>query len=113
AYVLARAGIEPSRPVSRLTDGEIRRISEHVHTLSFRPTGIRGWKEAQCTSGGVALEELDPDTNESRLSPGLYITGELQDYDGPCGGFNLNHAWRTGLSAGRAAARSLSGSEQD
>lgn len=102
-YVLERIGIDAAKTIGELTEGECRAICEQVHTLEFRPTGVRGWKEAQCTSGGVALSELDEKTGESKLCPGLYITGELQDYDGPCGGYNLNHAWLTGAAAGRDA----------
>lgn len=102
-YVLARIGIDAAKTIGELTEGECHAICEQVHTLEFRPTGVRGWKEAQCTSGGVALSELDEKTGESKLCSGLYITGELQDYDGPCGGYNLNHAWLTGSAAGRDA----------
>ncbi len=31
---------------------------------------------------------------------GLYVTGELLDVDGPCGGYNLQWAWSTGARAG-------------
>lgn len=106
-YVLKRSGIDAGRPIAELSDAELTRVADNVHSLLFRPTGIRGWKEAQCTSGGIPLTEIDRDTCESKCCPGLYITGELQDYDGPCGGFNLTHAWCTGMAAGRAAAESL------
>ena len=36
---------------------------------------------------------------ESRKVKGLYILGEILDYDGPCGGFNLDNAWQTALLA--------------
>jgi predicted flavoprotein YhiN len=39
----------------------------------------------------------------SKASDELYIVGELLDYDGPCGGFNLNWAFHTGLTAGMFA----------
>ena len=103
AYVLARSEIDTAKTIGELTEAECRTICAQVHGLAFQPTGVRGWKEAQCTSGGVVLSELDEKTGESKLCPGLYITGELQDYDGPCGGYNLNHAWLTGSAAGRDA----------
>ncbi len=73
--------------------------------LRFIITGTRGWKTAQVTRGGVPLSEVGSETFESVLCKGLYITGELLDYDGPCGGFNLNWAFRTGLAAGSAAGK--------
>jgi predicted flavoprotein YhiN len=47
------------------------------------------------------------DTMESRLSPGLYVAGELLDVDGVTGGFNFQSAWTTGFVAGGSCARSL------
>ena len=38
---------------------------------------------------------------ESLKTKGLYITGELLDADGICGGYNLAFAWITGMLAGR------------
>ena len=50
------------------------------------------------------LGEVYPDTLESRYVDGLYLTGELLDVEGICGGYNLQWAWATGYLAGRAAA---------
>lgn len=65
--------------------------------------GTKGWKDAQITAGGISLDEVDPKHFESKAVPGLYFVGEILDYDGPSGGFNLDYAWNTGLKAGRAA----------
>lgn len=81
-------------------------LAEKLKNLSFDIKGTKGWTDAQVTSGGVPLNELDPETMESKIVPGLYFTGEITDYDGPCGGFNLANAWRTGMLAGQAAGRS-------
>ena len=61
--------------------------------------GVKGWKNAQCTAGGIALPEIDGKTMESKLVPGLYFAGEIIDYQGPCGGFNLQNAWETAIKA--------------
>ena len=92
------------RPISALTDEEVRTIADHVHALEFHPVQIRGWNDAQVTMGGVALDEIDEATSESLLVKGLYITGELADRDYQCGGFNLSNAWLTGLQAADAIA---------
>ena len=70
--------------------------------LRFIVTGTRGWKYAQVTCGGVPLDEICAESFESKITKGLFITGELLDYDGPCGGFNLDHALYSGLTAGRS-----------
>ena len=69
--------------------------------------GVKGWKNAQCTGGGVSVDEIDMDTMESKLIPGLYLTGELIDIQGPCGGYNLQNAWETGLKAAADINRKL------
>ena len=75
---------------------------DSIHNLRFKPSAVRGWKDAQVTSGGVLLEEVDMETCESKKCKDLYITGELLDFDGPCGGYNLSNAWFTGLKASKA-----------
>ncbi len=70
--------------------------------LRFEITGTRGWKSAQTTCGGVPLAEVDKNSFESVKTPGLFITGELLDYDGPCGGYNIDWALHTGIGAGNS-----------
>ncbi len=83
-------------------DGESK-LGKIVYRL--HPTGLRGWKEAQITCGGVDLSEVDNKTMESKIVPGLYFSGEILNYQGPCGGFNLNNAWLTGIKAGHGLAK--------
>jgi hypothetical protein len=75
--------------------------------LSFQVTGTKGWNDAQVTRGGVALEEVDEQTMESAIVPGVYFAGEILDYDGPCGGYNLHFAWKSGVLAGRSMAEAV------
>ena len=76
-----------------------------LKNLRFTVSGTKGWNDAQVTRGGVVPEEVDESTMESKILPGLYFAGEILDYDGPCGGWNLHYAWNTGLKAGEAMAR--------
>ena len=79
-------------------------MSDRLKSLTFSVCGTKGWNDAQVTRGGVTLEEVDQDTMESKLVPGLYFAGEILNYDGPCGGFNLHFAWDSGIRAGKAMA---------
>ena len=107
-YVLKRACSEAcdeylaERDVRDLGNADIFAISHQVHGLTFHPPRLKGWKEAQATSGGVSLDELDPVTGGSLITRGLFITGELADRDYMCGGFNLSNAWLTGIGAAHA-----------
>lgn len=90
----------------KATDDEIADfLADELSDMRLRVKGLKGWNEAQVTSGGVDIEEVDPNTMESKVVPGLFITGEVLDYDGPCGGYNLHHAWLTGIKAGKGLAR--------
>jgi predicted Rossmann fold flavoprotein len=85
------------------TKGNLRAAARMLKHMDFPVAGTKGWKDAQVTSGGVPLDEVDTDTMESKLVRGLFLAGEILDYDGRCGGFNLNWAFATGLKAGRSA----------
>lgn len=81
-----------------------KRIVEALKGLSIQVTGVRSYDQAQVCMGGIPLDEVDPETLESRCCRGLYLIGEMLDIDGPCGGYNLQWAWSSGAVAGRAAA---------
>ena len=63
-------------------------------------TGLEGFDRAQVMAGGVDCADIHASNLESRLLPGLHITGELLNVDGDCGGFNLMFASVCGLRAG-------------
>lgn len=65
----------------------------------------RGFDFAQVCTGGALLSQFNPDTLEALKLKGLYITGELLDVDGRCGGYNLQWAFSTGYLAGKAAGK--------
>ena len=88
-------------PESQSAEGLARQLKD----LRFTPVASKGWKDAHTTSGGVALEEVDAKTLESKLVPGFYITGEALDVDGPCGGYSLTWAFACGQIAGQAAGK--------
>lgn len=67
----------------------------------------KSFNESQVSSGGVSLEEINLNTMESKLVNNLYITGELLDITGECGGYNLGIAWRTGIIAGKSSRGDL------
>ncbi len=79
-------------------------VSQIVDSLKHFPFSIKdtaGFDKAQVTAGGVPLTEISSETMQSKLMPGLYITGELLDADGICGGYNLHWAWATAVIAAR------------
>ncbi len=97
------------KSAGELTDDEILAIVREASDLRFRVSGVKGWRYAQVTRGGVPVGETDPRTGESLRTEGLYITGEMLDTDGPCGGYNLGAAWLSGIKAGRDIAAKAAG----
>lgn len=73
--------------------------------LEFTLTGLRDYKEAIITQGGISVRDVNPGTMESKHVRGLYFAGEILDLDAVTGGFNLQIAWSTGWAAGKGAAR--------
>ncbi len=63
------------------------------------------FEQAQVCAGGVRTSEIHADTMESIYEKNLYLTGEVLDVDGICGGYNLQWAWATGFIAGKNAAK--------
>lgn len=111
------ASIVPHQAAEYMTSAyEITGFAEAaalLKCLPFHVRGLQGWKKAQVTSGGVSKYEIDPAAMESRLIEGLFFGGEVIDEDHPCGGYNLQHAWETGMICGNAMAAASAGRESE
>ena len=94
------AEISGGERIAELSEDRLRRLAQAMVDFRLPITGVSGFESAQVTAGGIRTSEVDPRTMGSRLVPGLYICGELLDVDGDCGGFNLQWAWASGLTAG-------------
>ncbi|MES2388424.1 MAG: aminoacetone oxidase family FAD-binding enzyme [Bacteroidota bacterium] len=65
----------------------------------YKMEGKTTYKEEFVTAGGIALGEIDFRTMQCKKIPGLYIAGEVADFDGITGGFNFQAAWSTAALA--------------
>jgi len=77
-----------------------RRLLDAVKNTRVPVARSLGFDHAEVTRGGVALDEVDAKTMQSKKQPGLFVCGELLDVDGPIGGFNFQAAFATGRLAG-------------
>ena len=87
----------------KLRELKIDEKNKFIDTLTNFKVSIedtKGYLDAQVTSGGVSLEEINLETMESKLVKNLYFAGEVLDLDGDCGGYNLTISFITGLIAG-------------
>src|SRR5260370_27271670 len=97
------AGDRQAAALRKIDRGKLR---EAAKRLRLTMTGTLGFKKAEVTTGGVALDEIDSRTLQSKQVPGLFIAGEVLDLDGPIGGDNNSAALSTrGLGGGRASIR--------
>lgn len=99
----AHAGIDPAAPSATLTREQRRALASAATELPLPVVGDRGFTHAEATAGGVPLSELHLQSMESRITPGLFLCGEICDVDGRIGGFNFQWAWSSGHAAGTAA----------
>lgn len=98
--IVARSGIDPEKKVNEITRQERQQIIGQVKGFCLTITGLRDFKEAIITQGGVSVREVNPSTMESKKVKNLYFAGEVLDVDAVTGGFNLQIAWSTGYLAG-------------
>lgn len=104
--LLKHINIAPlSRKSDSLSNEEIKSIARAIKSLRLKIEGTMSWNNAQSTMGGVNVKEISPSTMESKIVKGLYITGELLDVCGDCGGYNLQWAWSSGMAAGTDAVK--------
>jgi hypothetical protein len=103
--VLEGLGIAPDQVLAHLPRDARRQLTHALTATTLAVAGTRGYTVAEATAGGIALDEIDPATMESRVCGGLYLVGEVLDVDGKIGGFNFQWAWASGRAAARALAR--------
>jgi predicted Rossmann fold flavoprotein len=87
--------------LSRLDRGKLVSAAKR---LRVPIKGTLGFEKAEVTAGGVAIDEVDSRTMQSKRQAGLYLAGEVLDLDGPIGGYNFQAAWSTGWLAGTKSA---------
>lgn len=101
--LLALVGMPDDRKATGLKKTDRSKLVEAAKRLRLAITGTLGFKKAEVTTGGVALDEIDSRTLQSKQVPGLFIAGEILDLDGPIGGYNFQAAFSTGWLAGSVA----------
>ncbi|MBI3447080.1 MAG: TIGR03862 family flavoprotein [Magnetospirillum sp.] len=82
---------------------ETKALAAAVKALPLVLKRPRPLAEAISTAGGVAWAELDEGLMLRRL-PGVFVAGEMQDWEAPTGGYLLTACFATGHGAGEAAA---------
>ncbi len=93
---LESVGME-DKALRKCTREEISKILS-LKSYRFAPAGTFGYTKAEVTKGGVATEEIDPQTMGAKRVPGLYFLGEALDVTGRVGGYNLQWAFSSAMA---------------
>lgn len=101
--LIKQCGCKASMTAKEAGFNKVNEMMQKCRAFPIHISGINSMECAQICAGGVVFEEVDTNL-ESKLIPGLYLTGEMVDVDGKCGGYNLQWAWTSGYVAGRSAA---------
>ena len=88
------------KKISQLNRRDLVSLAQKAKNFELEIIGTKGFANAQVTSGGVCVEEINTETMESSVCKGLFFAGEIVDVDAPCGGYNLQWAFASGLVAG-------------
>lgn len=100
--MLELSGISEEKKVNEISREERLAFGKLIKHFEMTLTGLRSYKEAIITKGGVSVKEINPGTMESKKVQGLYFIGEVLDLDALTGGYNLQIAWSTAVAAGNA-----------
>lgn len=90
-------GCQLASIIEKQAEGDIEKAAKYTKNWKLIISGTKGFDFAQVTMGGARADEFEG--YESKLVKNLYACGEVLDKQFPCGGFNLNHAWLSGIKA--------------
>lgn len=100
-FLLKKIAVNPDSSWSELSKKSLNRIVNVTINDEYCVEGKTTFKEEFVTCGGISLSDINFNTMESKICPGLYFAGEVLDIDGVTGGFNFQAAWTTGFVAGK------------
>ena len=99
-----RQGLDATLAMPQARDRDLEALGASLGGWQLQPDGSEGWRKAEVTAGGVDTRELNQQTMESRLQPGLHFIGEVTDVTGWLGGYNFQWAWASAAACANALA---------
>lgn len=99
--IIKKSNIKRNLLLNTLSDKELDQLVNTLSNFKIKIIKTHSLDHAQVCSGGIPLNEINPQTLESLKIKNLYFTGEIIDIDGNCGGYNLGWAWMSGIIAGK------------
>lgn len=105
--LLSECSVNCSKEIGKIHPAVTEKIVSSIKRKKYKVCSVKGFNDAQVTSGGIPASEIDPDTLGLKKARGVYVAGEIIDVDGDCGGYNLQWAWSSGYKAGINAVREI------
>lgn len=106
---LEACGIDAQERWANLKAAQRSALARSLCSSQYHVKGKTTFKEEFVTAGGVNLDEVQPNTMQSKTIDNLFFAGEILNIDGITGGFNFQSAWTTGYLAAAAIARLANG----
>lgn len=94
---LDAAAVALVREVGPLSDGA-EAMAERIKALPLTLTGMQGLERAISSAGGVRLDAVDKRLM-LRSAPGVFLAGEMLDWEAPTGGYLLQASFASGVAA--------------
>lgn len=104
-FLLNEVGISGDCRIADMTSQAQQQLIQNLLHCPLNVSGKTTFKEEFVTAGGIALQEINHLTMESKLQANLFFAGEVMDVDGITGGYNFQHAWTSGFIAATAIAQ--------
>lgn len=98
--ILEKSNINFNSYYKDLNKDEKYSLVSNINEYDFNITSSNSFDSAQVCQGGIPISEVNLSTMESKKEKNLYITGEMLDINGDCGGYNLTFAFTSGIKAG-------------
>ena len=103
---LAKAGLSPVAAGLMREGGELPVEAAALAALAkacpVRVVGVAGLERAISSAGGVRWSAID-ERFMLRAAPGVFVAGEMLDWEAPTGGYLLQACFATGAAAARGA----------
>lgn len=95
--LMQEAAISSGRPLALFSPADLAHL---INAIPVRLTGVAPIERAISTAGGITFDELDEHFMLRKL-PGVFVAGEMLDWEAPTGGYLLQASFATGAAAGR------------
>lgn len=97
--IIKLSQIDENKKINQINKEERLKLVKLLKNFEVSISDLMSIETAIVTCGGIDVKEINPKTLQSRIIKGLYFAGEIIDLDAYTGGFNLQIAFSTGVSA--------------